>query len=527
MANKGRMAGVLILLSLSLFMSGCAVQGDSKGLITVSPGSAVVKFGATKKFSAAPVATTFTWSVNGLDGGNSSVGTIDADGLYAAPLGPVESTENVTIRATNSAGSSGTAKVFLTNFEANTRLTQYTMGAFRANTYSAGQKSIAVYKDINEHVNIYTVWADDSLGVSQVWFTKSSNNGDDFCTPVRVDDVGFFADQFSPSIAVDSGGNVYVAWEDERDGDADIYVARYEGIDCPWATSPFTSPVKVNQSRDVGISSRESSPAIAVDPNGVIYVTWEDRFDGSENYPDIYIATSNNLGLTFPTNTFIADAGRRPSIAIDSLGTAYVVWEDLTEFPGFFNPLPTHIKIRRIVNGVPNTQARVDTQLPSGYNARFPSVAIGPGGKVYVVWQRALILNPGFSGEIISTYDMDLAKVDGNTLNVDNTTLSFPHDPNVGFYGGPAYPTIVADIGNIYVAWDDQRNGTKDIYFARSSNGAIFTTNRIVNDETGTWHEKPGIAVSDGKAYVIWTDYRNTSTVTSISPNDVFFAKEN
>ncbi len=525
MGNKVRMAGIFILLSLSLFISGCAVQGDSEGLITVSPESAVVKFGDTKQFSAAPAGTAVTWSVNGLDGGDSSIGTIDTNGLYAAPLGPAESTENVTLRATDAAGSAGSAKVFLTNFKANERLTQYTAGVFRANTYSAGQRSIATYKDINSGiVSVYAVWVDDSLGVSQVWFTKSSNNGDDFCDPVRVDEIGFLADQFSPSIAVDSSGNVYVAWEGEEDGDADIYVARFEGIDCPWTASPFTSPVKVNQSRDVGTLSRESSPAIEVDPNGVIYVTWEDRFEGSENYPDIYFATSNNLGLTFPTNTFIANAGRRPSIAIDSLGTAYVVWEDLTEYPSLS---PTHIKIRKIVSGVvTGTPTQIDSPLSPFDHARFPAVAVGPAGRVYVVWQRALILDPKFSGEIISTYDMDLAKVDGLTLTVESTTLSFPNDPNVGVYGGPSYPTIAGDSSNIYVAWDDQRNGTKDIYFAKSSNGAIFTTNRIVNDSTGTWHEKPSIAVSEGKAFVIWTDYRNTSTVTTISPNDVFFARE-
>ena len=151
---------------------------------------------------------------------------------------------------------------------------------------------------------------------------------------------------------------------------------------------------------------------------------------------------------------------------------------------------------------------------------------MGPGGSVYVVWQRARILNPGFSGEIVSTYDLDLARVDDGATLSYNTTSSFPHDPYVGFFGGPSYPTITGDSSNIYVAWDDQRNGTKDIYFARSSNGATFTTNRIVNDSTGTWHEKPSIAVSEGEAFVIWTDYRNTSTVTTISPNDVFFARE-
>src|SRR3990170_2445276 len=368
MGKRAGVIGIMITLGLPGFLSGCSVQGDSEPLVTLSPESAVVTLGTTKQFALATGETTATWSVNNVGGGNSSVGTISSDGLYTAPpLSAIDTTEvpeNVTIKGIDTSGSSGSATAFLTTFKANKRLTQYTAGAFRADTYSAGQRDIAVYKDIiNGNVNVYTVWADDSLGLSQVWFTNSSNNGNDFCPPVRVDDVGIFADQFSPSIAVDSSGNVYVAWEDERDGDADIYVARYNGTDCPWTVSPFTSPVKVNQSRDVGTLSRESSPAIAVDPTGVIYVVWEDRLDGTKDYPDIYFATSVNLGVTFPTMAFIANAGRRPSIAIDSSNTAYVVWEDLTEFPGLLNPSPTHIKIRRIVSGIPTTQAQVDTPL--------------------------------------------------------------------------------------------------------------------------------------------------------------------
>jgi hypothetical protein len=168
----------------------------------------------------------------------------------------------------------------------------------------------------------------------------------------------------------------------------------------------------------------------------------------------------------------------------------------------------------------------VSSSQSSNYHARFPSVSIGPGGRVYVVWQRALILNPGFDGEIISTYNFDLAKVNQYTLIADIRTPYFPDNPNVGVFGGKAYPSIVGDTGYIYIVWDDQRNNSKDIYYAKSNNGINFSQERIVNDSIGTWHEKPGIAVVDGTAYVIWTDHRNTSTVTTISPNDVFFSKE-
>ena len=509
-------AGIMIALGVSGFLSGCSVQGDSEPLVTLSPESAVVTLGTTKQFVLATGGTAATWSVNNVGGGNSTVGTISSDGLYTAPpLSAIDTTEvpeNVSIKGTDASGSSGSSIAFLTTFKTNKRLTQYTTGAFRANTYSAGQRGIAVYKDGSGNTIVYAVWSDDSEGLSRVWFAKSSDGGTAFDAPLTVDE-GISPQQISPAIAVDGSGNVYIVWEDYREGDADIFIKKYDG-------SGFGSRNKVN-SAETGIVDYDTTPSIAVNTLGDIYVVWEHRDDSIDDRPDIYFARSTNQGQTFSQSSIDIE-GRRPSIAVDVSGIAYVVWEGLTQFP---DSAPTHVMMSKIESGGPGTPQQLDS-LPAPYHARYPSVAVGPGDKVYVVWERAVILHPDFSGEVISTYYIDLATVNGATLAVLDTILTFPDDPNEGVFGGRAYPSIAADNTNLYVVWDDQRNGTKDIYFAKSSNGAIFTTNRIVNDETGTWHEKPSIAISDGKAYVIWTDYRNTSTVTTISPNDVFFARE-
>ena len=312
-----------------------------------------------------------------------------------------------------------------------------------------------------------------------------------------------------------------MVWEDYREGDADIRIKKYDGSD-------FGTTHKVNSGLD-GITDYNTTPSIAIDSLGHIYVVWEFKEHVDDNSPWIYFAKSTNQGQIFSTPTRIAQnyIGRRPAIAIDSFSDAYVVWEDLTFFPSS----PTNIKISKIEDDTHGTPQTISSYQSSNYHARFPSVAIGPGGRVYVVWQRALILNPGFDGEIISTYNFDLAKVNQTTLIADIRTPSFPDNQNVGVFGGKAYPSIAGDTDYIYIAWDDQRNNSKDIYFAKSNDGINFSQERIVNDSTGTWHEKPSIAVSDekpyvGKPYVIWTDHRNTSTVTTISPNDVYFSKE-
>ena len=71
--------------------------------VTVTPAVATVSLGTSQSFSASVVGsanTAVTWSVNGINGGNSTVGIVSANGLYTAPSSlPASST--VTVRATS------------------------------------------------------------------------------------------------------------------------------------------------------------------------------------------------------------------------------------------------------------------------------------------------------------------------------------------------------------------------------------------------------------------------------------------
>jgi hypothetical protein len=92
--------------------SGAAMQNGVT--VTVSPASAAVRTGRSQTFTATVTgaANTVTWSVNGITGGNSTVGTIDSSGHYLAPLA-VPNPSSVTVRATSTAspGSSGSSSV--------------------------------------------------------------------------------------------------------------------------------------------------------------------------------------------------------------------------------------------------------------------------------------------------------------------------------------------------------------------------------------------------------------------------------
>lgn len=84
----------LALLAITAFFTGC-VSGDSAPStsppqisVTVTPATALISTIQTHPFTATVKNSTnvaVTWSVDGIDGGNTSVGTISSDGLYTPP----------------------------------------------------------------------------------------------------------------------------------------------------------------------------------------------------------------------------------------------------------------------------------------------------------------------------------------------------------------------------------------------------------------------------------------------------------
>lgn len=105
----------LVALPLS-FLAGCGgggFSGPPTPVITVSlsPPTASIFVGQTTKFAATVTGsnnTAVTWSVNDVAGGNATVGTIGASGLYTAPaIPPIPNV--VTVKAVSAADSSRSA----------------------------------------------------------------------------------------------------------------------------------------------------------------------------------------------------------------------------------------------------------------------------------------------------------------------------------------------------------------------------------------------------------------------------------
>lgn len=81
------------------------------------------------------------------------------------------------------------------------------------------------------HGTLYMVWADQKNGEddTDIWFSRSTNRGDLWTTPIRINQDEKGKHQFFPWMAIDqTTGNIYIVYYDRRnydDNQTDVYIA--------------------------------------------------------------------------------------------------------------------------------------------------------------------------------------------------------------------------------------------------------------------------------------------------------------
>lgn len=131
-------------------------------------------------------------------------------------------------------------------------------------------------------------------------------------------------------------GYVYLAWQDTRDGDRDIFVATSEDGGATWL-----EPVKVS---DAPAGTDQFFPAMSVGPDGILDVVFYDRRDDPDaTLLHLYYTFSADGGKTWSANARVTDVATDPAnshhqngmvfigdyIDMDSsLGAAHPVWVD-------------------------------------------------------------------------------------------------------------------------------------------------------------------------------------------------------
>jgi hypothetical protein len=330
--------------------------------------------------------------------------------------------------------------------------------------------------------NVYALWEQVNTNTtsdatnSEVMFAKSSDAGTNFTSARTLSNNPGVST--NPNVAV-SGGDVYVAWEDDSAGSSEIILVR-----------STNNGVNFAPSRNISNSPGESSdPRIAISENNV-YVVWEDYSLGNSTESEIMLIRSTNSGANFASAEDLSDTPGQstdPRIAV-SEGNVYVVWEDAT--PEGNSEIEF---VRSADRGVTFSTAK---NLSNNDGISFdPRVAVS-GNNVYVVWEdtsgssataESGAAEAGGSSDIFLARSTNNGATFGRVQNLSNSpTESFD-------------PYIAVSRSKLFVLWSDDNQGNAEVIFTDKTRN-IATPEAAPSAPGGEGFDEFGTGVDLGAA---------------------------
>ncbi len=311
-------------------------------------------------------------------------------------------------------------------------------------------------------------------------------NGLAVCTAVGA--------QFFPVLAADGSGGAFVVWIDRRGGpNADIYASRVLGngtIAPGWPAQGMALTATLND---------ESFPQVMADGAGGAYVVWQFNYGGGDW--DIYatrITGSASFAAGFGLNgnaiCVPTQSQDQAHLTPDGAGGAIIVWQDYrsgAEYDIFAQRLNPDGGAAWAYQGVPVCTA--------GSGQNNPRIITDDLGGALIFW---------------SDYRLSDLQVYGQRLNASGDTLWAGAKRVCTVAGLRSDPLPLPDGGGgAFVVLGDYRNFNDDIFAQRvRSNGVLaWGAGGVALCAATNSQQFPSLA-SDGSGgmIVLWSDYRNS-----------------
>jgi len=308
--------------------------------------------------------------------------------------------------------------------------------------------------------------------------------------------------QNEPSVKISrkDPNRVVAAWRDFRTGVTPAlrrigYSYSTDG-GSTWSVSQLTPQI-------IPTCLLSSDPAVATDTAGNFYIVTVSLNDNTGN-GELWLFKSVDGGVTFDSAYHLASS---PSTFEDK---EYVTTDFAAGSP-YYNNLyvswtrfgsGTDIYLVKSSDQGVTWSSPVQVSSEDGVQGSVP--AVGPNGEVYVAWYGY-----DFSSENIY---FDKSTDGGATFGTDKVISPCPN---------AWFPSMAVDLsggqynGNIYVTWNDSRNGDRDVFLSVSTDGGDnwSAAQRINNDPVGNGRAQywPWITVADnGEIDILFYDTRNS-----------------
>lgn len=169
---------------------------------------------------------------------------------------------------------------------------------------------------------VHIVYVEAPTGQRHLFYRRSTDMGQTFEPAVQLTTAN--SNKFNGSIYTDRGNKLHVAWQDNRDGNLEIYYLRSENGGSTWG----------GEARLTNDSHSSVEPNITADLNDGVYLVWTDE----QTDQGVYFKSSQDGGQTWSTDTCLTSGAVAqydqffPNIACNDSGTyLHVAWQDMRD----------------------------------------------------------------------------------------------------------------------------------------------------------------------------------------------------
>ena len=319
---------------------------------------------------------------------------------------------------------------------------------------------------------VHVVWYDNRSGGNyEIYYKRSTDGGISWGADTRLTNNVYYSSD--PSISV-SGSVVHVVWDDQRDGNDEIYYKRSTDGGTIWGSD----------TRLTNDSSLSRNPCVTAS-GSVVFVVWNDY-----NTLDIFYKCSTDGGISWGVDTQLTnDPGPSWYPAVSVSGSiVHVAWEE-------GRGGNANIYYKRSSDGGINWG--LDTPLTNNDTTIYfgsPSLSIS-GSVVHVVWTDTRDHGMNYGVYYKSSTDGGISW-NQETHITNNIAISYA-------------PSVSVSGSGVHVVWYVNRDGNFEIYYNHSTDEGISwgIDTRLTNNSA--YSAKPFVSVSGSVVHVVWMDLRD------------------
>ncbi|MBN2764495.1 MAG: hypothetical protein JXR41_15480 [Bacteroidales bacterium] len=358
----------------------------------------------------------------------------------------------------------------------------------------ASSDVIVVWQDERAGDGTYNIYAARSSDGGLSFFSGSLPN-------MRVDDTGINSYyQTHPDVSFGPDKTAYVVWADSREGYYRIYSSKLDITNNTFSPNVKVSNYNLPSEPNKATLGQDLHPSIAVDSAGIIYVAWEYQIQANMNsildwssptrndaQAQIWFSKSSDKGQTWSDPVQVSLGGipshnHNPKIGVEKKSTAHAT--DYIHFTWDGRDGGTQRSIfyaRSLADGSGMTNLKVSSFTDTAPNKTMPDMDIDSFGNVNIVWQDDRY-SIGTGTNIMYTKSPDRGLHFYSPIKADNavqaSTLYSLTNPAVSSWNE----------GDIFISWHDNAKSTG------RDNSALGANTRL-GGATSVWSAGTNISI--------------------------------